>query len=146
SPFLTARRLIECGVRVVSFSWGGWDTQGDNFNSLRRQLPALDRGLSALIQDLDQRGMLQDTIIVMWGEFGRTPRINAGAGRDHWGPCMSALVAGGGMKMGQVIGASSARGEYPKDRKVTVPQVLSTFYRAMGIDPGKTVPSGSGRP
>jgi uncharacterized protein (DUF1501 family) len=82
----------------------------------------------------------------MWGEFGRTPRINGGAGRDHWGPAMSALVAGGGMKMGQMIGTTNARGEYPKDRRVTVPQVLSTFYRAMGIDPSMTFNNGSGRP
>ena len=81
----------------------------------------------------------------MWGEFGRTPRINGGAGRDHWAPVMSALIAGGGLKMGQVVGSSSARGEYPKDRRITVPQVLSTLYHALGIDPAKTFPNGSGR-
>ena len=90
--------------------------------------------------------MDQDVLTVMWGEFGRTPRINGTAGRDHWSPVMSALVAGGGMRMGQAIGSSSARGEYPRDRRVTVPQVLSTFYRAMGIDPSQTFPNGSGRP
>ncbi len=90
--------------------------------------------------------MDNDVVTVMWGEFGRTPRINKGAGRDHWPQVMSALVAGGGLRMGQAVGSSSARGEYPKDRRVTVPQVLSTLYRAIGIDPGRTFPNGSGRP
>jgi uncharacterized protein (DUF1501 family) len=83
----------------------------------------------------------------MWGEFGRTPKINGSdAGRDHWPAVMSALIAGGGLKMGQAIGASSARGEYPKDRKVTPAQVLATLYKALGIDPSMTFPNGSGRP
>jgi hypothetical protein len=83
----------------------------------------------------------------MWGEFGRTPKVNGNdGGRDHWAPVMSALIAGGGLKMGQAIGASSARGEYPKDRPYKVPHLLSTIYHAMGIDPGYTFPNGSGRP
>ena len=92
--------------------------------------------------------MDKDVVTVMWGEFSRSPRINNsdGGGRDHWSPVMSAMVAGGGLKMGQMIGTSSARGEYPKDRKVTVPQVLATLYGAMGIDPAKTFNNGSGRP
>jgi hypothetical protein len=143
---LTARRLVEAGVGCVTASYGSWDTHGQNFTSLKRMLPVVDRGIAALVQDLHDRGMAKDVLVVMWGEFGRTPRINGGAGRDHWGPCMSALVAGGGMKMGQMVGTSSARGEYPKDRRVTVPQVLSTFYRAMGIDPSMTFNNGSGRP
>jgi hypothetical protein len=144
--FLTARRLIEAGVGCVTLAIGGWDTHGDNFRTLRRQLPAVDRGVANLVQDLSDRGMDKDVVTVMWGEFGRTPKVNGGAGRDHWSPVMSALVAGGGLKMGQAIGASSARGEYPKDRRYTVPQVLSTFYHALGIDPGMTFPNGSGRP
>ena len=106
----------------------------------------MDRGVANLIQDLHERGMENDVVTVMWGEFGRTPKINGGAGRDHWSPVMSALVAGGGLKMGQAIGASSARGEYPKDCRYTVQQVLSTLYQAIGIDPAMSFIDGSGRP
>ncbi|QEL16008.1 DUF1501 domain-containing protein [Limnoglobus roseus] len=145
--FLTARRLIEAGVGCVTLSYGGWDTHTSNFKELKKQLPILDRGLANMIRDLDDRGMLEDTVVIVWGEFGRTPKINSSdAGRDHWSPVMSALVAGGGLKMGQAIGASSARGEYPKDRPYKVPHVLSTLYKAVGIDPSMTFPSGSGRP
>jgi hypothetical protein len=144
--FLTARRLVEAGVGCVTLAIGGWDTHGQNFTTLKRQLPQVDRGVANLIQDLHERGLDKDVVTVMWGEFGRTPRINGGAGRDHWSPCMSALVAGGGLKMGQAIGTSSDRGEYPKDRRYTVPQVLSTLYHVLGIDPSMTFPNGSGRP
>ena len=113
--FLTARRLIEAGVGCVTLSIGGWDTHSSNFKTLRKQLPEVDRGVANLIQDLHDRGMQDDVVTVMWGEFGRTPKINGNdGGRDHWSPAMSALVAGGGLKMGQAIGATSARGEYPK--------------------------------
>jgi uncharacterized protein (DUF1501 family) len=99
------------------------------------------------VTDLDERGMLDDVVVVVWGEFGRTPKINGSdAGRDHWSPVMSALVAGGGLRMGQAVGASSARGEYPKDRPYKVPHLLGTIYRAVGIDPATTFPNGSGRP
>jgi hypothetical protein len=144
--FLMARRLVEAGVGCVTLSIGGWDTHGQNFQTLRRQLPQVDRGVSNLVQDLHDRGILNDVLIVMWGEFGRTPRVNQGAGRDHWSPVMSALVAGGGLQMGQAIGSSSARGERPQDRRVTAPQVLATLYRAMGIDPSRTFTNGIGRP
>jgi len=144
--FLTARRLVEAGVGCVTLAYGGWDTHGQNFQTLKQQLPQADRGVANLVQDLSDRGLDKDVLVVMWGEFGRTPRINGTAGRDHWGPVMSALVAGGGMKMGQAIGTTNSRGEVPKDRPVTVPQVLSTFYRTMGIDPAMTFPNGSGRP
>jgi hypothetical protein len=146
--FLTARRLVEAGVGCVTLSIGGWDTHGGNFKALRKMLPQVDRGIANMIQDLHDRGMEKDVVTVMWGEFGRTPRINNsdGGGRDHWSPVMSALVAGGGLKMGQAIGSSSAKGEVPRDRKCTVPQVLSTLYKAVGIDPSKTFPNGSGRP
>jgi hypothetical protein len=144
--FLTARRLIEAGVGCVTLAVGGWDTHGQNFQTLRRQLPLVDKGVSNLIQDLHDRGMGNDVVTVMWGEFGRTPRINNGAGRDHWSPVMSALIAGGGLRMGQAIGSSTARGERPHDRRYTVPQVLSTIYRAIGIDPGQTFQNSSGRP
>jgi hypothetical protein len=145
--FLTARRLIEAGVGCVTLAIGGWDTHGSNFKILRKQLPEVDRGVANLIRDLHDRGLDRDVVTVMWGEFGRTPKINnSDGGRDHWPAVMSALVAGGGLKMGQAIGSSSARGEYPRDRACTAPQVLSTLYRAMGIDPALTFPNGNGRP
>jgi len=145
--FLTARRLVEAGVGCVTLSIGGWDTHSSNFKTMRKQLPQVDRGIANLIQDLQDRGMDKDVVTVMWGEFGRTPKINGSdGGRDHWAPVMSALVAGGGLKMGQAIGTTDARAERPKDRPVTVPQVLATLYHAMGIDPSRTFPNGSGRP
>lgn len=144
--FLTARRLIEAGVRFVTLSIGSWDTHGQNFQSLKKQLPQVDRAIANLIQDLNDRGMQDDVVTVMWGEFGRTPKVNSNAGRDHWSPAMSALVAGGGLKMGQAVGATNAKGERPKDRAYTVPQLMSTLYRAIGIDPAQTFPNGSGRP
>jgi hypothetical protein len=144
--FLTARRLIEAGVGCVTLAIGGWDTHGQNFRALQRQLPMVDRGVANLIQDLHDRGLGKDVVTVMWGEFGRTPKINNNAGRDHWPMAMSALVAGGGLKMGQVVGSTTSRGERPRDRPYTVPQVLATVYRAIGIDPARTFPNGSGRP
>lgn len=146
--FLMARRLIEAGVGCVTLDFGGWDTHSENFKTLRRQLPQLDVALSNLIQDLHDRGMENDVVTIMWGEFGRTPKIGDSTpdGRGHWPPAMSALVAGGGLKMGQAIGTTTPRGETPKDRPYRVPQVLSTIYRALGIDPALTFPNGSGRP
>jgi hypothetical protein len=144
--FLQARRLVEAGVGCVTLAIGGWDTHDQNFVQLRRQLPQVDRGVATLVQDLVERGMDQDVVTVMWGEFGRTPRVNGTAGRDHWSPVMSALIAGGGLRMGQAIGSSSARGEQPRDRRCTPQQVLSTIYRAMGIDPSMTFADGAGRP
>ncbi len=144
--FLKARRLVEAGVGCVTLAYGGWDTHGNNFTTLRRQLPVLDRGISNLVQDLHDRGLSEDVAVIVWGEFGRTPRINGNAGRDHWAPVMSALVAGGGMRMGQVIGSSTARGERPRDRRVSVQNVLATLYTSLGIDPGQTFLDGSGRP
>ena len=116
--FLTARRLVEAGVGCVTLSIGGWDTHGQNFKTLQAAAAAGRRGIANLIQDLHDRGMHDDVVTVMWGEFGRTPQVNSNAGRDHWSPVMSALVAGGGLKMGQAIGTSTARGEHPKDRPV----------------------------
>jgi hypothetical protein len=132
--FLTARRLVEAGVRVVTFDWGGWDTHGDNFNHLRRQLPNLDRGLSALLQDLSDRGLDKDVTVVMWGEFGRTPRVNGGAGRDHWSRVSMGFLAGGGMRLGQAIGSSTANAEEAKDRPVELQEVFATLYHNLGIN------------
>jgi len=145
--FLTARRLVEAGVKFVTLSYGGWDTHAGNFKQLKAQLPLLDRGVANLVQDLHDRGLSDDVVTVVWGEFGRTPKVNAtDGGRDHWSPVMSALVAGGGLKMGQAVGASSARAEAPKDRPYKVAQVLATVYRAVGVDPAQTFPNGTGRP
>jgi len=136
--FLTARRLVEAGVRVVTFDWGGWDTHGDNFNHLRRQLPQLDRAMSALLTDLADRGLDKDVTVVMWGEFGRTPRVNGGAGRDHWSRVAMGFLAGGGMKLGQAIGSSTAYAEEAKDRPVHLQEVFATLYHNLGIDVGRT--------
>jgi hypothetical protein len=153
--FLMARRLVEAGVGCVTIGFGSFDTHLDNFNRLRVVLPVIDRGLANLIQDLHDRGMDQDVVTVMWGEFGRTPKVGdrpentdplARSGRDHWPPVMSAVIAGGGLKMGQVVGSTTAHAEYPKDRPYRVPQVLSTIYHALGIDPSLTFTNGSGRP
>lgn len=144
--FLRARRLVEAGVGCVTLSYGGWDTHTSNFKELKRMLPNVDRAIANLIGDLHDRGMQDDVVTVMWGEFGRTPKINMNAGRDHWSPVMSAMIAGGGLKMGQAVGASTEKGERPKDNPVSVPRVLSTIYRAIGIDPSMTFNNGAGRP
>jgi uncharacterized protein (DUF1501 family) len=144
--FLTARRLIEAGVGCVTLSIGGWDTHGNNFKTLAKQLPQVDRGIANLIQDLHDRGMQDDVVTVMWGEFGRTPKINNNAGRDHWPQVMSAMIAGGGLKMGQAVGTSTEKGERPKDNPLSVQRVLSTIYHTLGIDPAMTFPNGAGRP
>jgi hypothetical protein len=136
--FLRARRLVEAGVRVVTFDWGGWDTHGDNFNHLRNQLPKLDRGLSSLLQDLSDRGMDKDVTVVMWGEFGRTPRVNGGAGRDHWSRVAMGFLAGGGMRLGQAVGTSTANAEEAKDRPVHLQEVFATLYHNLGIDVERT--------
>lgn len=134
--FLLARRLIEAGTRVVSFNWGSWDLHSNNFTRLKTQLPALDTPMSALLEDLHQRGMDQDVTVVMWGEFGRTPRVNKNSapGRDHWPALALCFLAGGGMQTGQVIGTSTRNAEKPKDRPVHLQEVFSTLYHNMGID------------
>ncbi len=132
--FLMARRLVEAGVRCVAMRWGGWDTHSKNFDSLRAQLPAMDAGLSALLTDLYERSMLDDVTIVVWGEFGRTPKVNGNAGRDHWPRVAAAWMAGGGMRTGQVVGASDRHAGEATD-PVHVHRVHATLYRNMGINP-----------
>jgi hypothetical protein len=132
--FLVARKLIQAGVRSVALSWGGWDTHSQNFASMRKQLPVLDRALSALIEDLDHHGLLDNTIILMSGEFGRTPRINATAGRDHWPQAAFFWMAGGGLKTGQVIGSTNRLGEKADDRPVHIQEVFATVYHQLGVD------------
>ena len=143
---LAARRLIEAGAGCVTIGFNNWDTHEGNFRHLRRQLPYLDSAVTSLVEDLDDRGLLDDTAIVIWGEFGRTPVINKDAGRDHWGPVMSAVVAGGGFKTGQAIGKTDARGERPTTRPYRVSHVLATLYRAVGIDPSMSLQEPGGRP
>jgi hypothetical protein len=146
NQFLMARRLVEAGVRVVTNSFGRWDTHSDNFGSNRRRMPKLDMGLSALVEDLHLRGMDNDVSVVVWGEFGRSPLINKKAGRDHWQPVSFALLAGGGMRTGQVIGSTDKLAAYPKDRPVWFQNVFATLYHNLGIDPATIVPDRAGRP
>lgn len=146
--FLTARRIIEAGVRAVNFNWGSWDTHSNNFGHLRNQLPKLDRALSALLEDLHLRGMDKDVSVVMWGEFGRTPRINANkAGRDHWYEVAMCFLAGGGMKLGQTVGKSNRNAERAIERPVHIQDVIATLYHNLGIDvKTTTIMDRAGRP
>jgi hypothetical protein len=143
---LMARRLVEAGARVVTLAYGFWDTHGQNFKSLRRQLPLFDTGISALVEDLYARGLDQDVTVVVWGEFGRTPKINKDAGRDHWARVNSVLLSGGGMRTGQVIGSTDSAAGEAKDDPVPYPGVLATVYRNLGIDPHAMVYDVSNRP
>jgi uncharacterized protein (DUF1501 family) len=144
--FLLARRLVEAGVRVVSLNWGGWDTHTGNFKTLRAQLPQLDQGLTALHEDLTERGLFNDVLVIVWGEFGRTPRVNNQAGRDHWPPVSPALLFGGGLQMGQVLGATGRIGDYVVERPIHFQEVFATLYRQLGIDPATTLTDPNGRP
>ncbi len=144
---LIARRLVEAGARCVSLSFGRWDSHGANFDLVRDHGSKLDQCLSALIEDLHQRGILDDVTVIAWGEFGRTPKINPGAGRDHWAPVSCAFIAGGGMKTGQAIGATNRLGEYAAERPVDVQEVLATLYHNLGIDTATTtLTDPTGRP
>ncbi|HET6882148.1 MAG TPA: DUF1501 domain-containing protein [Pirellulales bacterium] len=149
--FLTARRLVEAGVRCVTLAYGRWDwhgrPHGTTFENSREHMPMLDQGLTALVEDLHQRGLDRDVAVVVWGEFGRTPKINPQGGRDHWPPVSCALLAGGGLRTGQVIGSTNRLGEYAKDRPVTYQEVFATLYHHLRIDvETATVPDLSGRP
>ena len=144
--FLMARRLIEAGVRCVSLSMGDFDTHTDNFESMRYLGPMLDHSLDALIEDLGERGMLDDVMIIVWGEFGRTPKVNARAGRDHWPQVGMGIMAGGGMRTGQVIGATDKTASEAIDRPVHYQDVFATLYRHLGIDAAATtITDGEGR-
>lgn len=149
--FLAARRLIEAGVRVVSLAYGRWDwhgrPHGTTFENARDHFPLLDQGLTALIEDLEQRQMLDDVSIIVWGEFGRTPRINKNGGRDHWPSVGCALMAGGGIRAGQVIGATDRLGDHATNRPVHFQEILATLYHNLGIDTDQaTIPDLHGRP
>lgn len=145
--FLMARRLVEAGVRCVTLSFGSWDRHGANFERLPVQLAKFDQGITALIEDLHARGLDQDVSVVAWGEFGRTPRINKDGGRDHWPQVSCGLLAGGGMRVGQIIGSTNRLGEVPQDRPVHYQEVFATLYHRLGIDTGSaTIPDQAGRP
>ncbi len=144
---LLARRLVEAGVRCVTLSYGRWDSHGQNFALVRDHGSKLDQGLTALVDDLEVRGLLDDVTVIAWGEFGRTPRINKGAGRDHWPQVSCAILAGGGMRVGQVIGSTNRLGEQAKDRPVHFQEIVATLYHNLGIDPGTTrLTDPAGRP
>jgi hypothetical protein len=132
--FLIARRLIQAGVRCVTLSFSRWDWHGANFAQGRTEMPLLDDAVMSLVEDLDRFNMLDDTPVVVWGEFGRTPKINRDAGRDHWPQVSCALLAGGGMRTGQVIGSTNRLGEHAQDRPVHFQEVLATLYKSIGID------------
>ncbi len=131
--FLIARRLVEAGARVVSLNFSRWDHHGQNFQAVRQDGPLLDRATAALITDLHERGLDQDVSVVVWGEFGRTPKINPSAGRDHWPQVSCALLAGGGMRTGQVIGATNRYGEHATERPVSFQEVWATLYHNLGL-------------
>jgi hypothetical protein len=151
--FLLARRLVEAGVPVVTLRCASWDHHGNVVSgaggtiwvSLRSALPLLDRSIHALVTDLHERGLDKEVLVLVWGEFGRTPKVSQN-GRDHWPDVGFALFAGGGLKTGQVVGRTDSRGERPKDRALGAQNVLGTVYHALGIDPAQTLPDFSGRP
>jgi hypothetical protein len=150
---MLSRRLAEVGVPMIAVHFNemtvcdGWDTHSKNFEALKGELlPIVDRGLSALLEDLEDRGMLDSTLVVMMGEFGRTPKINGAAGRDHWGSCQSVFFAGGGIKPGQVIGASDKIGGYPKADPFDPVDVHATIFHLMGLDPEQHMYDNLGRP
>ncbi|NBV45949.1 MAG: DUF1501 domain-containing protein, partial [Planctomycetia bacterium] len=144
---LMARRLVEAGVRVVSLSFGRWDSHGQNFAMVRDHGAKLDQCLSALLDDLEARGLLDDVAVVVWGEFGRTPKINKDAGRDHWPQVSCALLAGGGLRTGQVIGATNRLGEHATERPVHVQEIVATLYHALGFRTHEvTIADQTGRP
>jgi hypothetical protein len=149
--FLLARRLVEAGARVVTLRPGHWDhhssDMGDIFLALRHLLPALDRSLCALINDLRARGLEKDVLVALLGEFGRTPRIGQpGPGREHWADAGCVLFSGGGLRMGQVIGETDTRAERSKTGNISFQNIFSTIYNVLGIDPAVTLPDFNGRP
>lgn len=143
---LLARRLVERGVPFVEVTLSGWDTHNNNFQQVKDLSATLDAGFSALLADLQSRGLLDSTVIVCMGEFGRTPKINGRSGRDHWPACWSAVLAGGGIVGGQAYGSTSADGTAVDDKPVSVPDIVATVCQAVGIDPGKQNISALGRP
>lgn len=143
---LMARRLVEAGVRVVTVAYGFWDTHGGNFRHMKQNLPVVDAGLSSLIEDIHQRGLDRDVTLLVWGEFGRTPKINKDAGRDHWPRVNGCLFSGGGLRMGQVIGSTDKHADSAATRPVHYHDVIATAYHTLGIDPHEFFRDVSERP
>jgi uncharacterized protein (DUF1501 family) len=143
---LLARRLVSAGVRLVTLTYGGWDLHNNVTTGIRRQMPALDQALAALIEDLDQSGRLSHTLVLVTTEFGRTPKINATAGRDHWPRVFSVLLAGGGLQPGVVYGASSATAAEPARDPVAPADLMATVYHQLGVDPEKELLAPGNRP
>lgn len=143
---LLARRLIAAGVRFVTVEMPGWDTHQNNFPSHERLLSSVDESYSALLDDLDDRGLLESTLVIWMGEFGRTPKVNPSAGRDHWGRAMCVNLGGGGISRGIVLGATNEHAEEPVDRPVSVPDLAATIYKALGIDCAKEYLTPQNRP
>ena len=145
---LAARRLVEHGIPFITINYQGWDTHRQHFQTMRQKLPQMDQGMSALIEDLSGRGLLESTILWWSGEFGRTPRIQWEApwngGRGHWGDVFSAVVAGGGFKGGHIVGASDERGEQIKERPVYPVDLIGSMYTLLGIDPDEKLPHPDG--
>jgi len=147
SRFLQARRLVEAGARCVTCSFAHFDWHGKNFENARKVVPLLDQGVAALVEDLHERGLDKDVTVLVWGEFGRTPKINQRAGRDHWPSVHAALLAGGGMRTGQVIGSTNRLAEVADDRPVHMQEVFATVYHNLGLDVATTtIPDHNGRP
>ncbi len=143
---LLSRRLIEAGVTFVTVRAGGWDDHSEIEKSMKQKGPAYDRGVSALVSDLYERGLDRQVLVIAMGEFGRTPRVNRNAGRDHWGNVMSVLLSGGGLRVGQVVGSSNSKGETPLDAPYRPEDVLMMAYRHLGIDCSATFNDFAGRP
>jgi len=155
---LIARRLVEAGVRFVNVTWDlfwdriqvdydAWDTHTRNFPIMREnKLPGLDQTFTALMEDLDHRGLLEETLVVIMSEMGRTPRVNGNGGRDHWTFCYSVMFAGAGIRGGTIYGASDSQAAYVKDKPVSPAEICATIYECLGISPDMTVPDRAGRP
>ena len=143
---LLARRLCEAGCGFVTLNYGGWDMHGQIEQSMKRTSPALDQAVAAFVEDTYQRGLNEKILLVITGEFGRTPRVNKSAGRDHWAPLSTLALAGGGLKMGQVIGESASKVDVPKSAPITPQDLMATVFQVLGIDQRQSFPSNAGRP
>jgi hypothetical protein len=143
---LTARRLCEAGVGFVTINYGGWDMHGQIAQAMNRAGPIVDRAVSAFVEDTANRGLDKDILLVITGEFGRTPRINGNAGRDHWAPLSTLALAGGGLKMGQVVGESTAKAEVPKTTPITPQHLMATVFHVLGLPQDLHFKDPTGRP
>jgi len=146
TQLLTARRLCEAGCGFVTLSYGGWDMHGQIENAMKQRSPSLDQAVSAFVEDVSTRGLQDNILLVISGEFGRTPRVNKNAGRDHWAPLSTLALSGGGLKMGQVVGESAAKVDVPKSPAINPQDLMATVFHVLGIDPKVQFLSTGGRP